>query len=302
MPGGLAAAARGGEVDLVGDLRLRGGRRGGRCGRGRGGGLFVAGVVVAGAQDEEEDDGDDRDDAEDQQDAAEAGGGGRGVGGFGFVTHGARAGRGRLVGAGRVGGLGNGGRWGSAGVGRIGRLRVGRVGRAGRLRRVGRLDHVGRLRAGRSDVGIRRQVAPRLRLAWVGRWFRASFGARRSRLGGARDLGQPARRDVRQRARNTRGPVAQRRRLGEQPAGRLRVALGLLPEQVVGQRRGDLVRQPVLGRERVEPRVRARPHRREREAEQLRDVVVAAPLLEDQADDGALVGREGIQRAHATAH
>jgi hypothetical protein len=48
--------------------------------------------------------------------------------------------------------------------------------------------------------------------------------------------------------------------------------------------------------------VRAGAHGVDRDAEQRRDVVVGPSLLEDERDDGALVGGERLERAHATAH
>ena len=59
---------------------------------------------------------------------------------------------------------------------------------------------------------------------------------------------------------------------------------------------------PLAGRERREAGLRAAPDRLDGDAEQRRDLVVGAPLLQDERDDGALVGGERLERAHATAY
>ena len=71
-----------------------------------------------------------------------------------------------------------------------------------------------------------------------------------------------------------------------------------LAEQVVGERAGDLVRQPVVARQRGEAGVCAGADAVDRHPQQGRDLVVGAPLLEHQRDDGALVGGERLEWAH----
>ena len=121
----------------------------------------------------------------------------------------------------------------------------------------------------------------------------AAVCAPRSGISGSR-----LRRDVLRGAPPRRSPRRGRGRLGQQPARRLGVGGRLLAEQVVGERAGDLARQPVVARERGEARVRARAHGVDRDPEQRRDLVVGAPLLQHERDDGALVGGERLERAH----
>ena len=60
--------------------------------------------------------------------------------------------------------------------------------------------------------------------------------------------------------------------------------------------------RPLPGASAAEARLRAGADGVDRDAEQRGDLVVGAPLLQHQRDDGALVGGEGLERAHATAY
>ena len=119
---------------------------------------------------------------------------------------------------------------------------------------------------------------------------------------GLGDLRERRGRHVGEAVRDAGGPRPCGRRLGEQAARGLGVARRLLAQEVVRERPGDLPRQPVAGRQRRQARLRAGLHRLDGDAEQRRDLVVGAPLLEHECDDGALVRGEWLERAHATDH
>ena len=156
-----------------------------------------------------------------------------------------------------------------------------RRGRRRRVRRGGgrRLADGPRARGGDPGGGLRHGRRVRIRL-------------------GLGDLGERRGADAGEAVRDAGGPRPCGRRLGEQAAGRLGVARRLLAQQVVRERAGDLA---AAARRRARaPRGRPGrgPHRVGGDAEQRRDLVVGAPLLQHERDDGALVRGEGLERAH----
>ncbi len=144
----------------------------------------------------------------------------------------------------------------------------------------------------RSLVGRRLAHRPRARTGRAAGRARASRG-----ISGSGDLATSASRWT--------TSLAQAR-AGADSASRPRVAsasaLGLLAEHVVRERRRDLARQPVAGDERRQAGMCAGAHRVDGDAQQRGDLVVGAPLLQDERDDGALVGGERLEGAHATDH
>ena len=200
-----------------------------------------------------------------------------------------------------------------SGVGRRGRLPAAASAPAAAPRRS--VGAAGRRRAaaGRPPAAPRRRrrlrgAAPRAAAAGIGRRGSALAaaapppGSAAAASGVARHLREAVRRDV-ARAGPPR-PWPSRARAPTRPAGRgsPRRPGRLLAEQVVGERARDLARQAVARRERGEPGVGAGAHGVDGDAEQGRDVVVGAPLLQHERDDGALVGGERLERAHRATH
>ncbi len=74
--------------------------------------------------------------------------------------------------------------------------------------------------------------------------------------------------------------------------------LGELAEQVVGDQRAALGRDPRPGTECVERRQGPFAHRRPVDREHLCDLVVTAPALQHELQDGALVGRQAVEGGH----
>ena len=116
--------------------------------------------------------------------------------------------------------------------------------------------------------------------------------------GAVRDLGERLARHRAELRREHARPGALVGRLGETVARLLGDAFGQLSEQVVGDQRAALGREPGVGSDSVERRERPRPHRRAVDREQPRDVVVAAAALQHEIEDRALVGGERVERRH----
>ena len=126
----------------------------------------------------------------------------------------------------------------------------------------------------------------------------APCSARRSR-GGPRSVGNLWQRLARHLAElggHHARPGALVRRRREALARLLGDPLGELSEQVVGDQRPALGRDPGLGSERVEGGQRPRPNGRPVDRQQTRDVVVAATALQHEVEDRALVGWQRVER------